>query len=216
MRSVRSSAAFGRSLISQTKRALPQAKAALERPTPAAMRWAARELATAAAGTHDGLPLRLLGELCDDVVEAMAALWEAIERSGMLPPQWQCTTSQLLEKKLGDIRSIGMVVARFAIIGRRRTSVSISPPRQASPLSTLSGRPPSARMLAPPIRRLRQPLCLLLLPSTTASTMASYKRGPENMASPLCYSERRRRCARAPDIWSRGNSLSLRRSPKVA
>ncbi len=60
-------------------------RAALERPTASVLRKAARQFATATAATHDGLPLRLPGELFDDAMEAMPALWEAIERSGSTP-----------------------------------------------------------------------------------------------------------------------------------
>ena len=70
---------------------------------------ASRSFRKRTAVGFDGIPMRLFARLSDDCLESLALIYEAMEKTGCIPSQWEHCKVPLIPKKTpGKMRAIGV------------------------------------------------------------------------------------------------------------
>ncbi len=71
----------------------------------------------------DGWHPRHFALMSDPALEALAAIYEAVELAGVWPPQWRRITHVLLPKPAGGVRAIGIFPGPTRLYTRVRRDI---------------------------------------------------------------------------------------------
>ena len=87
----------------------PCQRTALPLLTPSELRRASGSCKKRTAVGLDGIPMRMFARLSDACLESLALLFEAMEKTGCIPPPWEHCRVPLIPKKApGKMRAIGI------------------------------------------------------------------------------------------------------------